>query len=53
MNQDTQRNQDLSLQTEKLPYEPPQANFVPLQAEERLLACTKDGIACNAGLHMS
>jgi len=32
--------------TAKLPYEPPQANFVPLQVEERLLACDKSSPAC-------
>jgi len=27
--------------TEKLPYEPPQAAFIPLKLEERLLSCVK------------
>lgn len=27
--------------TEKRPYEPPTATFVPLKLEERLLACSK------------
>ena len=31
--------------TEKLAYEAPKAEFVPLQAEERLLACDK-GAMC-------
>ncbi len=29
--------------TGKLPYEPPMVTFVPLQIEERLMACTKMG----------
>jgi hypothetical protein len=28
--------------TEKRPYEPPAVTFVPLNLEERLLACEKD-----------
>lgn len=28
--------------TQKLPYEPPKATFVPLKLEERLLACSKE-----------
>lgn len=32
--------------TEKLPYEPPQATFIPLKLEERLLACDKAAPAC-------
>ena len=35
--------------TVKLPYEAPKANFVPLQVEERLLACTKTVGPCLAG----
>jgi hypothetical protein len=27
--------------TQKLPYAPPKATFIPLKLEERLLACTK------------
>ena len=27
--------------TQKLPYAPPKATFVPLKLEERLLACSK------------
>ena len=27
--------------TQKLPYEPPKATFVPLKLEERLLSCLK------------
>jgi len=30
--------------TAKLPYEAPKANFVPLQVEERLLACEKSPV---------
>jgi len=29
--------------TQKLPYTPPKATFVPLKLEERLLACGKTG----------
>ena len=34
--------------TEKLAYEAPKAEFVPLQVEERLLGCGKTG-ACAIG----
>jgi len=32
--------------TQKLPYEPPKATFVPLKLEERLLTCTKTVTDC-------
>ena len=35
--------------TEKLAYEPPKAAFVPLQVEERLLACLKVLFVCSSG----
>jgi len=33
--------------TEKLPYEAPQATFVPLKLEERLLTCSKTIAVCD------
>jgi hypothetical protein len=37
--------------TQKRPYEPPTATFVPLKLEERLLACEKAGYPpCPAGM---
>jgi hypothetical protein len=39
-----------STMTQKLPYTPPTATFVPLNLEERLLACAKaDEDNCAAG----
>ena len=32
--------------TDKLAYEAPEAEFVPLQVEERLLSCTKTPAGC-------
>jgi len=32
--------------TQKLPYEPPKATFVPLKLEERLLTCDKTMNTC-------
>jgi len=42
MNPQTPKNPEEELatpKTEKLPYEPPQANFIHLRIEERLLDC--------------
>jgi hypothetical protein len=39
--------------TLKLPYAPPQATFVPLKLEERLLACLKSNYLCGKSLHAS
>jgi hypothetical protein len=35
---------------ERQPYEPPRATFVPLQVEERLMACAKLPTFCKASL---
>ena len=35
--------------TERLPYEPPEAKFVPLKMEERVLICSKDTSPCFSG----
>jgi hypothetical protein len=39
----------------KTPYEPPKAVFVPLQIEERLMACAKKNAPCKdvGGQHTS
>ena len=41
MNPQTPENELETPKPEKLPYEPPQAVFVPLKLEERLLGCNK------------
>jgi hypothetical protein len=47
--------QSEALVTLKLPYAPPQATFVPLKLEERLLACDKksEGICGDFTAHAS
>lgn len=40
--------------TQRIPYAPPKATFVPLKLEERLLACFKHGVGnCPGGKQQS
>ena len=39
--------------TQKLPYAPPKATFVPLEVEERLLMCFKSYPVCGGTVNMS
>ena len=48
------QSDDLTQVEPKLTYDPPQAIFVPLQVEERLLVCFKDDmIFCISGPMLS